>query len=311
MREISKTRHSLLPRVEHLIKRSLFEAGALVTPVGRGKKALVYLVRDGKKDGVVRLFNDPLRFLRYLRVYSLMGFNSPLFPACRLVRVEPGLWARGLFALSVEERLAMPRSLSAGFSEGLGRVLARLHLVKRDKWGGLFWPSKGEYSELMIHHTISRIGALDRYWGERFNLNQALRDWFLSWESRLDELEVSGYQLVHGDIAVGNTGMRGDEVVLLDIVRLRFAFALEDVVAALDMVRRQKCGDSKALESAFWEGYLPTRPLSATERELLPLFEAAFHVKRLKRAVKHLKKGEIWWNQRASWHLGQLRRIVN
>jgi Ser/Thr protein kinase RdoA (MazF antagonist) len=115
---------------------------------------------------------------------------------------------------------------------------------------------------------------------------------------------------VHGDVALANTGLSGSDVLLLDVVRFRYALALEDVVAAVDMLRRERLGVAKGLEDAFWNGYSQERTLTEVEEKHLPFFEAAFHVKRLKRAVKHLKKGENEWNKRAAWHFGELGRIT-
>ncbi len=290
-------RRALIPLLEHWGKKGgTLPAGLPLVPVGKGKKALVFLAGNA----AVRLFEDPLRFTRYLKVYSLLERAGVGVPQRHLCRATPELAGKGILAVSVEERVSPVEVPSVRVAEELGSNLARLHGIGRSRWGGLLLPAKGHYSTMLVNETLSRLRA----WEERFGEIPDAETWLESWREPLSSLK--GYQLIHGDVALGNTGLRRERVVLLDLVRSRYGFALEDVVAALDMLRRQQLTPSSPLVEAFWRGYSSLRPLSPDEEATLPFFEAAFHAKRLKRALKHLQKGEVEWHLRAGWHLQRL-----
>ena len=301
--EIKRVRAALLPLVEGWGRRQgVVLDDSVVTPVGTGKKALVFL----SSDRAIRLFNDPLRLLRYLRVHAILTKDG--VPVARLVSfsLTPELVGRRVCGISLEERVTPLHHLAPTTAEMLGSALARLHRLTRGRWGGVFLPGRGSYAELLMAETESRIS----HWCNQFSVGDlsCTKDWIRSFKSVLYSLEASGYQLVHGDLALANLGVSKGEVLLLDIVRARYGFALEDVVAALDLFRRR--GASSRLEEVFWKGYTSQRGLSAVERELMPFFEVAFHAKRLKRAAKHLRKGETHWLDRVLWHSHRLRGVL-
>ena len=303
-------RQALLPLVEWWGRsRGLLDSGSALIPVGQGKKALVFLVSGARGGQVVRLFSDPLRYLRYLRAGALMENHGVPVPYRMASGISPALWGEGVWAFSMEERLTLSDCADADLARGTGETLGRLHGLTRGRWGGLFLPSKGSYARLLVTEAVSRVEA---WWGH-FGLKSAprLKEWFRGWEPYLSQLEAGGYQLVHRDIALANMGLRGHQVVLLDIVRAGYGFALEDVVAALDMLHRQPVGHPLRLEAAFWEGYTQHRVLSDHERGLLPFFQASFHAKRLKRAMKHIKRGEAFWWIRAAYHLWALSCLTD
>ncbi len=306
---IERLRASMLPLVEGWGRsRGLLLPGAVVTPVGRGKKAMVFLVNQQGGGLAFRVFGDPLRVVRYLRAYQMLDGTGVRIPRLVFLFTTPHLAAKGVLALSVEERVSPVKGISSPLALALGRCLGRLHRICRGRWGGLFLPSRGSYSSRLLENTLSRVKRWERHFG--VCLGPGIEDWVRSWEPALLDLERVGYSLIHGDIALANMGMTGNELLLLDLVRLRYAFALEDVVSAIDMLFRQAPGRSAAVTDAFWDGYRDTRPVSEDERALLPFFQAVFHAKRLNRALKHICKGETEWHLRAAWHMENLSALL-
>jgi hypothetical protein len=232
-------------------------------------------------------------------------------------RATYGMIGAGILAVSVEERISSLSHISTQVVEQMGKTLALLHHIQRNRWGGVFLPSHGSYTDMLIKESVSRIDAWNRYWGGSSHssndeaLFSRVKVWFRTWESALKELETLGYSLIHGDIALSNMGLSGNRAALLDVVRMRYGFAMEDTVAALDMLKRQFFKVSMSMEDAFWDGYHSIILPSEAEKAVLPFFEGIFHVKRLKRSLKHIRKGEVDWHQKVAWHVEALRRVVD
>jgi hypothetical protein len=245
-----------------------------VSVLGGGKKGLVFLLEGDRNRGVMRLYKDPFMLARTWRVYSLCrraGISVP-----RIFRVFSGLrcWLMGSWAFTVEEWVE-PWD---GEDLTLLKEVAHLHDIRRFRWGGVFWGRSGGWLDRELLKARKRLNR----WAEmRDQPVKVYMDCLDDGKTLVASLEE--YSLVHGDLARANLGKRGGHPVLLDLDRANFSHPLTDVAALLFHFPGVETG---------LEEYLKEKGFSFEE---LRFFSYLFHIKRLNRALKHLRKGEKDW----------------
>ena len=279
----------LQDRLEGRVLEPLGEVVAL-SPMTKGKKGLVFLVEGSRGKGVLRLYKDPLVMARTRKVYGLCQGAGVSVAQIHFFEMGKGWIVRGIWGLSLEEWVEPWR----GGGSLLMEELARLHAIRRLRWGDPLLGRVGSWLEMEMERTHSR---LDR-WAEWRGVEvEAYREWLEEKRSRL--VPLKSYSLIHGDLAPSNLGSRGGRPVLLDLDRARFAHPLVDVVALVHHFPR--------IQKEEVEDYLS---LLGFTGEDWTFFLCLFHLKRLIRALKHYEKGEREWKEVVEAHEACLRTVM-
>ncbi|GEM_PF-1729252 len=261
-----------------------------VAPMAQGKKGLVFLVEGDLGRGVLRLYGDPLVLARTRKVYGLCrGAGVSVARIC-LFEVG-GRWLRhGVWGVSLEEWVDAWR----GGGEPVLFELARLHTVRRSRWGDPLWGRQGEWLDMEMERVHSRLERWSQWLGVDVS---PYREWLEEMRRCLTPLE--SYSLVHGDVALANLGARGEDPVLLDLDRAFFAHPLLDVAALVHHF--------PGIGKESLDDYLSV--LGFTPRDWT-FFLFLFHLKRLVRALKHYRKGEEEWGEVVQAHGEWLESVV-
>ncbi len=261
-----------------------------LSPMKKGKKGLVFLVKGVHGKGVLRLYRDPLVMARTRKVYGLCQGAGVSVAHIHFFEMGGAWLVRGIWGLSLEEWVEPWK----GGGSPLLVELARLHSVRRSRWGDPLVGKGGSWLDLEMGRTRSRL----QRWAEWMGVDVGpYWKWLQERASRLTPLE--SYSLTHGDLAPSNLGSREGEPVLLDLDRARFTHPLVDVVALVHYFPE--------VQGKGIEDYLSL--LGFTGEDWL-FFSCLFHVKRLIRALKHFTKGEEEWGKVVGVHESWLRSVV-
>ena len=277
---------------DKLVDRDLDPLGRVrnLSPMARGKKGLVFLVEGERDRGVLRFYRDPLVMARTKKVYGLCQRGGVSVARIHFFEMARGWLRYGLWGLSLEEWVAPWE----GEGKGLLEELARLHTIRRARWGDPLWGKRGDWLDQEMDKARVR---LDRWSMLRGVEVEGYWKWLLSHRALLKPL--SSYSLVHGDLAPSNLGMKGERPVFIDLDRARFAHPLLDVAAL--SYHFPGVGEGAVADYLSLLGF-------TGEDWAFYLF--LFHLKRLVRALKHWRRGEEGWQARVEAHEAQLARLV-
>lgn len=293
-------RRDNLPLLEGLLRSPPYSdlLGELrrVIPMRGGKKGLVYHASGSKGHGVVRVFKDPIKLAKTLKMRRLCEDAGVSIPRLMRLNFTPGVWKRGWLAILLEE---MVDQWARGADlRDLVKELLLLHSIRRRRWGGVFIGKRGGFWEEVLRAARSR---LERWKGLRNNEGaKGLYLWLDQWEERLKE--PSDFSLLHNDLVPTNVGLRDGKVVLIDLDRACFGHPLEELVK----VCYHFCRDEEE-RSLMMRWYFPSQDLP----EEIPLFWFLLHLKRLARALKHFAKGEAGWMEVVVRHEEALMGIIS
>jgi Ser/Thr protein kinase RdoA (MazF antagonist) len=149
----------------------------------------------------------------------------------------------------------------------LGRAMAQLHL-KSDAWtpppsfDRPVWDAKGLLGETPLW---GRFWENPQLTAAQAALLTKARDHALA---RLSALKGADYGLIHADLVQENVLIGPGGPHLIDFDDGGFGYRLFDMATVLNFILRE--ADPAALQAAFVQGYLATRPIDLTE---LPLFQ--------------------------------------
>ncbi len=273
---------------KRFLGRSLLPLGPVedILPMAKGKKGLVFMIEGQGGRGILRLYRDPLVLARTLKVHRLCKGAGVEVPALYRFAVDPFLVVKGVIAFTFEEWLPP--------WEGDGRavvdVLKVFHSIKRSRWGDPLWGRGGDWLKVELSKVQSRLERWSR-WRER-DVGSYLV-WVQEMAGKVRGLSV--FSLLHGDIALSNIRRRGDGPAFIDLDRARFGHPLMDVAPLL--FHFPEVG----------EGVFEAWGFTRDEGEF---FLWLFHLKRLIRALKHLRKGEVQWSSNVELHEKWLKERV-
>ena len=276
---------------ERLVGKVLEPLGKVeaLSPMAQGKKGLVFLVEGEKEKGVLRFYRDPLVMARTKKVYDMCRRGGVSVARIHFFEMAKGWLRYGLWGLSLEEWVEPWQEGGRGLLE----ELARLHAIRRPRWGDPLLGRKGDWLENEMEKARSR---LDRWSLWRGVDTHGFWRWLRQQRHRLTPLGL--YSLVHGDLAPSNLCMREGRPVFIDLDRARFAHPLLDLVAL--------AYHFPDLE----EGVGDYLSLLGFTRDDWVFYLFLFHLKRLVRAMKHWRKGEERWLSRVEAHEARLGELV-
>jgi len=249
-----------------------------ILPMVKGKKGLVFVLEGRGRRVVLRLHRDPLALARIIKVYRLCRGAGVKVPALYRLGVDPLLGMRGIVAFTVEEWL----SPWEGDGREVAKILKTLHSIKRDRWGDPLWGKGGDWLEVELSKTQSRLERWSQWRGEDVGPYLA---WVRDMGRRVEKVHT--YSLLHGDIAPSNILRKGDSPAFIDLDRARFGHPLMDVASLYFHFPEVGEGIFEAWGFTLSTGYF---------------FLWLFHLRRLIRALKHLRKGETQWASTVEFH---------
>ncbi len=252
-----------------------------IVPMAKGKKGLVFLLEGERDRGVLRLYKDPLTLARTRKIYGLCKEAGVSMPRIYGFWTDPRLWMGGVIGLSLEEWVSPWK----GSGKALLKELAHLHAITRDRWGDPLWGRKGNWLGAEMVKVKSRLDRWSKW--RRVDVRP-----YLTWLEETSKLlsPLKAYSLIHADLAKSNLGARGNVPVLMDLDRARFSHPLMDVAALLYHFPETQGDVDSYLTSS---GFTPSD---------LEFFTFLLRIKRLIRALKHMRKGEAEWNFTVELH---------
>jgi hypothetical protein len=249
-----------------------------ILPMAKGKKGLVFMVEGQGGRGILRLYRDPLALARTLKVYRLCERAGVEVPTLYRFAVAPFLGMRGIVAFTIEEWLPPWE----GDGRAVAEVLKTLHSIKRDRWGDPLWGKRGDWLKVELSKARSRLERWSRWRGRDVG---PYLIWIQDMAGKVGGLLM--YSLLHGDIALSNIRRKGDGPAFIDLDRARFGHPLMDVAPLF--FHFPEVGEG------VFEAWGFTRGSGG-------FFLRLFHLRRLIRALKHLRKGETQWASKVEFH---------
>jgi len=263
-------RERFLPLARHMLERK----GVLcerVEPLSGGKKGLVYLVFDGDDRMVLRLYRNPVKYVRIKRVMKAVS-SSGTGISPRVVDSGFLFNLKGFWGFLLEEFASPIEAFEPSAVEDFFFRLSLFHrnTAKASRKASGFWQKAFE-------DTKSRWFFIKRCRPSSFLLEKRL---FSLLSESLPDWRV--FSLCHTDIAPSNAGLIDGRIVLFDWDRA------ERLPPHFDLIQAIFSFHALERESVLLDVYL--RRFSQGERcefERAYLFSKVFFlVKRMKRALK-------------------------
>ncbi len=265
-------RERYLPLAERVLDRRGFKPER-IAPLSGGKKGLVYVFCRGDSRHVLKLYRNPLKYLKAKRIADAV-ISSGVCIAPQVVDrgLLLGLW--GFCGFVVEEFAAPVEAVDADLLEDF---FARLSLFHSSKAQAVPKSRALKFWSEACRETVSRWLFCERRKGLPHRLGELVEDALLR---LMPEWRI--FSLCHRDIALSNAGLIGGRMVLFDWDRAGSAPPQFDLVQA---VFSFGVGER---ENAFRRLYFDSGSFGEREEfERAYLFSKIFFlVKRMKRALK-------------------------
>jgi aminoglycoside phosphotransferase (APT) family kinase protein len=272
--------NSLLPRLD------VKAGGCSVNVPLTGKKSSIRLVKTGENKGyAVRAFpKSSIKEARHLiEVDSI--FEKYEVPAPRIVDFAEYYSSKGVTFIAEEylsgsiwENLKITEKHAKAF----GHILAKLHSLKREYWGGIEAQKKpmgtfGSSQLKRVGHRLHRVKKFDpdTVKSEEFH---AIKEWFRSLRPMLDSLQE--FHLIHDKINSGNIiySEADSQMYFLDFATLQYGYRAKDMIPS----EQDLLGGKKDLIDIFQKEYFSHFPEKCKEeyKKLSLFFKAYYHLSR-------------------------------
>jgi Ser/Thr protein kinase RdoA (MazF antagonist) len=155
--------------------------------------------------------------------------------------------------------------------ERLGAMMAAMH-VQSSAWRT---PATFQRHALDVDGLLGEAPFWGPFW-DHPKLSPAERGLLLGARERirgaLDRYgrDAATYGVIHADLHASNLLVDGEQLTVIDFDDTAFGWYLYDIAVALK--RCEDRSDFAAIEAAFFRGYRTTRPISESERALVPMF---------------------------------------
>jgi len=277
--------HELLPALS-------FRGDVSLTPAYAGIRSLVYFL-EGPEFGrrILRAEEMQHRFRRRIRGHKLLlqhGFNVPQIV---YQDMSPAVKKKYGFFFLVETCLAGVHFNRAqdpvAAASNLGSTLARMHEIT--SWGH-GWPGELRWQGRLLAGLRLRRQAqshLSIYRQHNRKYPDKIESWF---KKQSSYAWFPSPRLTTAGLTFTNLLVDGDRVAILDLARVRYAFAGRD----LAQIRFGLTGNDENSAAAFFKAYRR----QASEKQLaeldkcLPLFEALYLLRRAA-DVKNKGRNEV------------------